>query len=145
MSINVGIVGLGFMGRRYTEFLNKLDGVHVTAVCDIRPDVARECAEMVGAQAFAEAELLATSPNVNAIFVCTPEDRHESVSLAAIGANKAVMIEKPLAHSLRSAQAIMDAAQQKGCAGDGWAPCCASSRAGQPRDVPSLLGILAMC
>jgi predicted dehydrogenase len=114
VTINAGVIGLGFMGRRYAEFLHKLEGVTVTAVCDIRPEIAQETADAVGAQVYTEAEALATAPNVDAVFICTPEDKHDAAALAAIGADKAVMIEKPVAHSLESARAIMDAAERSG-------------------------------
>jgi predicted dehydrogenase len=113
VNVKAGIVGLGFMGRRYAEFLNKLDGAEVTAICDIRQEVAAKCAEMTGARIFSDAEALATSPDVDAVFVCTPEDKHVAVALAAIGAGKAVMIEKPLAHSLEAARSIVQAARSK--------------------------------
>jgi predicted dehydrogenase len=113
VNVKAGIVGLGFMGRRYAEFLHKLRGVEITAVCDIRPEIAAECAEMTGARAFSDAEALTTSADVDAVFVCTPEDKHVAVSLAAINAGKAVMIEKPLAHSLEAANAIVEAARSK--------------------------------
>jgi predicted dehydrogenase len=113
VTIKAGIVGLGFMGRRYVEFLDKLDGVEVTAVCDIQKDIAAECAEMTGAQTFAEAEELATSRDVDAVFVCTPEHVHVDVSLAAINAGKAIMIEKPIAHTLEAARSIVAAARAK--------------------------------
>jgi predicted dehydrogenase len=114
VNIKAGIVGLGFMGQRYLEFLHRLDGVEVTAVCDIREEVARELARASDARVFAQAEDLAASAEVDAVFVCTPEDRHVEVSLAAIAAGKAVMIEKPIAHSLESASQIMQAAKSKG-------------------------------
>jgi myo-inositol 2-dehydrogenase/D-chiro-inositol 1-dehydrogenase len=117
VNVKAGIVGLGFMGRRYAEFLHKLDGVEVTAVCDIRQEIAAECAEMTGARIFLEAEDLATSPDVDAVFVCTPEDKHVAVSLTAINAGKAVMIEKPLAHSLEAARSIVEAASSKAVIG----------------------------
>ena len=114
MKIKAGVVGLGFMGRRYVEFLHKLDGVQVAAICDIRPEIVQDMAQATGAQAFSEAEALATSADVDAVFVCTPEDSHVPAALAAIGAGKAVMIEKPVAHSLQAAQMITKAAQAKG-------------------------------
>ena len=114
VNIKAGIVGLGFMGRRYAEFLHKLHNVEVSAVCDIRTDVAEEVAQLTGAQVFAEAEALATSPDVDAVFICTPEDKHLSATLAAIHAGKAVMIEKPVTHSLESAQEINEVAEAKG-------------------------------
>lgn len=114
MTISAGVVGLGLMGRRYAEFLHRLDGVELTAVCDIRKDIAQEVAQLTGAKVYTEAEELATSSDVDAVFVCTPEHVHVDASLAAINAGKAVMIEKPLAHSLESARSIIEAAESKG-------------------------------
>ena len=111
VKIRVGVVGLGFMGQHYVEFLQALEGVEVTAICDIRKEIAQNLAQATGAQIFPEAEDLATSPDVDAVFVCTPEDNHVEVSLAAIGAGKAVMIEKPVAHSLKAARLIVEASR----------------------------------
>ncbi len=114
MKIKAGVVGLGFMGRRYVQFLQRLDGVEVTAICDIRKEIAEDLAKTTGAQVLSKAEDLATSPDVDAVFVCTPEDRHVEAALAAIGAGKAVMIEKPVAHSLEAARSIAEAAKSGG-------------------------------
>ncbi len=111
MTIRAGVVGLGFMGRRYVEILHSLEGVRVAAVCDLRLELAEELAEEAEATAFVEAAELASSTEVNAVFVCTPEDRHVEASLAAIGAGKPVMIEKPVAHSMESARRIAEAAR----------------------------------
>lgn len=111
MKIRAGIVGLGFMGQRYVEFLQALEGVEVTAICDIRKEIAEDLAQSTGAQILSKAEDLASSRDVDAVFVCTPEDSHVAVSLAAIGAGKAVMIEKPVAHSLKAARLIAEAAK----------------------------------
>ncbi len=114
MTIQAGVVGLGFMGRRYVEFLHKLPGVRVAGVFDIRKDLAVDLAEEVGARAFADARDLAAANEVDAIFVCTPEDQHLEASLAAIQAKKALLIEKPVAHSLEAAEAIAGAARAGG-------------------------------
>ncbi len=114
MKIKAGVVGLGFMGRRYVEFLQRLEGVEVAAVCDIRTEIAEELAEATGAQVVQKAEDLATSRDVDAIFVCTPEDSHVRASVAALSAGKAVMIEKPVAHSLEAARLIAEAAEVSG-------------------------------
>lgn len=114
MKIKAGVVGLGFMGRRYVEFLGRLEGVDVAAVCDIRREIAEELAEATGARVVPEAEDLATSPDVDAVFVCTPEDSHVDASLAALGAGKSVMIEKPVADTLEAATSIAEAAKASG-------------------------------
>jgi len=114
MTIRAGVIGLGFMGRHYVEFLYRMNGVQVTAVCDIREDIASELAEAVGAASIPNAEDLASSADVDVVFVCTPEHHHVAASLAAINAGKAVLIEKPLAHTLGDGRAIIQAARNKG-------------------------------
>jgi UDP-N-acetylglucosamine 3-dehydrogenase len=114
MTIKAGVVGLGFMGRRYVDFLYRLEGVEVTAVCDVRSEIANETARATEARVFAAAEDLAASPDVDAVFVCTPEDRHVEPALAALRAGKAVMIEKPVAHTLEAARQIAEAAETAG-------------------------------
>ena len=113
MTIKAGVVGLGFMGQHYVQFLHKMNGVEVSAVCDIRQDVAEKLAGSTGARRFSEAEELAASPDVDAVFVCTPEGAHVEVSLAAINAGKAVLIEKPIAHTIEASQRIVAAAKAK--------------------------------
>lgn len=111
MKIRAGVVGLGFMGRRYVEFLQRLEGVEVTAVCDIRREIAEKLAKTTGARVVPEAEELCTSRDIDAVFVCTPEDSHLDASLEALSAGKAVMIEKPVADSLKAARSIAEAAE----------------------------------
>lgn len=114
MTVRAGVIGLGFMGRQYVRFLHQLAGVKVSAVCDIRQEVAQELADITGAKRFANAEELASFADVDVVFVCTPEDHHVPAALAAINAGKAVMIEKPLAHTLEAGRTIIRAARAKG-------------------------------
>ncbi len=54
MDIRAGIIGLGFMGRRYAETLARLQGVTVSAVADTRADIADEVAAATGASGDAQ-------------------------------------------------------------------------------------------
>ena len=99
------------MGQRYVEFLQRFEGVELTALCDIRTEIAEDLAKRTGAQVMSKAKDLATSQDVDAVFVCTPEDSHLDVSLAALGAGKAVMIEKPVADTLEAARSIAETAE----------------------------------
>ena len=114
MTIRAGIVGLGFMGRRYATVLSGLQGVTLTAVADGRPELAQEIATMTGARVAADGTALATAPDVDAVFVCTPEDAHADIAVAALGAGKHLLIEKPVTHDLPSAARVRDAANAAG-------------------------------
>jgi predicted dehydrogenase len=114
MTIRAGIVGLGFMGRRYATVLAGLQGVAVTTVADGRAELAGEVAAEVGARVAPDGAALATADDVDAVFVCTPEDAHAEVAVAALEAGKHVLIEKPVTHDLASAALVREAASRAG-------------------------------
>jgi predicted dehydrogenase len=84
--------------------------VTVTAVADTRRELADEVAGAVGARVAPTGEDLAAAADVDAVFVCTPEDAHVAPAVAAIEAGKAVLIEKPVAATLEDAASIRAAA-----------------------------------
>lgn len=51
--------------------------------------------------------------DVDAIYVCTPPDTHGEYSLAALGAGKHVLVEKPMAASVAECKSIIAKAQSK--------------------------------
>ena len=112
--VGLGVVGLGFMGRRYARFVNEIDGVRLAGVCDIDQGLAREVAAEFGGTAYPDPDALARAPDVAGVIVCTPEDRHDEPALAALGAGRPLLVEKPVAHSLAAARAIADAAERSG-------------------------------
>lgn len=111
MTVRAGVVGLGFMGRRYAETLARLAGVQLAAVTDILPEVAAEVAASTGARALPDAATLARDESVDAVFVCTPEDAHEAAAIAALESGKHLLVEKPISHDLASASRIRAAAR----------------------------------
>ena len=111
-AIGLGVVGLGFMGRRYAWFLSGIEGVRLAGVYDLDGDLAREVAAECGGMVYPDLDPLVAAADVAGVIVCTPEDRHLEPVLAALAAGKPVLVEKPVAHSLDAAQAIADAASR---------------------------------
>ena len=109
-AIGLGVVGLGFMGRRYARFLSGIEGVRLAGVYDLDGDLAREVAAECGGTVFPDLDSLVTALDVAGVIVCTPEDRHLEPVLAALAAGKPVLVEKPVAHTLDAAHAIAHAA-----------------------------------
>jgi predicted dehydrogenase len=112
--VRLGVIGLGFMGGRWARVLAEHDGVRLAAVSDIREEVARQEAERYGAAAVLDPLEAAARSDLDGIVVCTPEHLHTGPALAAIDAGKAVMVEKPLAHTVADAEQIRDLAAQRG-------------------------------
>jgi predicted dehydrogenase len=109
-TIGLGVVGLGFMGRRYARFLSGIEGVRLAGVYDLDGDLAREITAESGGTVYPDLDSLVSAADVAGVIICTPEDRHLEPVLAALAAGKPVLVEKPVAHTLEAAQAIADAA-----------------------------------
>ena len=60
-----------------------------------------------------DANKLINDPEVNAIYIATPPDSHETYAMAAINAGKPVYVEKPMALNYTAAQNIAQAAAAK--------------------------------
>lgn len=112
--IGMGIVGLGFMGRRYAQFVSRLEGMRVAGVYDLDGGLAERTAAEFGGQVFESVEALTGASSIDAVMVCTPEHLHVDAAVAALRAGKPTMVEKPIAHSLDAARAIADAALASG-------------------------------
>ena len=75
---------------------------------------AEDCATHDIPHCFATREELCTSPDVDAIFITSPDAMHLDDTLLAIRHGKAVLCEKPLAMNAGQAEAIADAAKAAG-------------------------------
>jgi predicted dehydrogenase len=87
----------------------------VVGVAASTPEHTRQALHRLGAEvAFATGEQLVTSDEIDVVHICTPNDLHLPLALAALGAGKHVVCEKPLAVELADAVALCDAAASAG-------------------------------
>ncbi|HEX8911346.1 MAG TPA: Gfo/Idh/MocA family oxidoreductase [Humisphaera sp.] len=129
-TVNVGIIGLGFMGRMHYDTYAKVPGANVVAVCDSDPrraagDLSGGWGNIAGAQTqrlpmdrikgYTDVAQFLADPNVQVVDVCLPTPAHLDVVTAALAAGKHVVCEKPLALSADEAAKI--AAAANGAAG----------------------------
>ncbi|MHC4993709.1 MAG: Gfo/Idh/MocA family protein [Planctomycetota bacterium] len=123
---NIGVIGLGFMGRMHLAAYNKIADATIVAVSD--QDEKRAAGDLSGGWGNIEGaveklnmksikgtidynELLGWD-DVDIVDICTPTPGHEEVALAALASGKHVICEKPLAVSLEATQRIADAAAE---------------------------------
>ena len=105
--VEVGIVGLGGIAHHHAEQLADHSAELVGGV-DIDETARREFREEWTVPT--HDDLDAIIDEIDALLVTTPNQYHEQYATAALAAGLDVLVEKPLAHSLESAERIADAA-----------------------------------
>jgi predicted dehydrogenase len=110
------LAGVGAMGSAWLDVLLSHESVEVVGLVD--PDLgrARSAAERNGLSVWIGDDLPRCLAEIESDFVldATPPDVHEAVTVAALGAGRHVLGEKPLSISIESAQRMVKAAEESG-------------------------------
>lgn len=114
--LRVGVIGAGAIAafRHLPEYAANPDVVLV-AVGDPRLERAQAAAARFGVpRAYADYHEMLAREQLDLVSVCTPNHLHAPSSIDALHAGTHVLVEKPMATTLRDADAIIAAAQQSG-------------------------------
>jgi predicted dehydrogenase len=125
--MNIGIIGLGMMGRTHYEAYQEIEGANVIAVADRNPKRASGDLSGTGGNVLkggvnqlpmdkirgtTNASELIAMKDVDIIDICVPTVEHVSVAVEALKSGKHVLCEKPLARTLGEAETIAAAARE---------------------------------
>jgi predicted dehydrogenase len=114
-TINVAIIGSGFMGAAHMDALRRVPGVNVVAIASIDTPRARELADQFGVPHVVEDwRALLDRPDVHAVHNCTPNNLHYAVNRALIEAGKHVLSEKPLTMTSEESADLVRLARERG-------------------------------
>jgi len=106
------IIGYGTMGLTHIRKLTAL-GVEIAGVVDIDP-VAREEAAEAGHHVYPHLADALADEAVDAVFICTPNEAHKPIALAALAAGKHVITEKPAMLSTEEIEEVVAAEAASG-------------------------------
>ena len=113
--LRLGIAGLGNAGHSVLRDLDKISGVVLTAVADVRKEVLESFREKSKeAQTFDSVEAMCNSREVDAVWIATPNEFHAEHTITAAGYGKHVICEKPMALSLEECDRMIEAAEGNG-------------------------------
>jgi predicted dehydrogenase len=109
--VRIGIVGAGNIGRCHADSLQDTTGGEIAAICDVHEGRAKALAKKIEApQVYTDYRDMLATGNVDAVWVCTPNNLHMPIALAAIRAGMDVVCEKPIAMNAREARRMVAAA-----------------------------------
>ena len=109
----LAIVGYGGQGVWHASWALKSDVVTLAGVYDIR-EVRMQAAREAGIIPYDSLEALLGDRDVEIVVCATPNDSHKEIVLAALGAKKHVVCEKPVALSVEDFDDMVAAAEENG-------------------------------
>src|SRR6478672_7123005 len=117
--INVGIVGNGLISAGHRGYCLTQSTTQVVALCDVNKmalDKAMAEAKAKGTtcDAYRDSRELCARPDVDAVFVTTPDHWHAAIAIDAMRNGKDVYVEKPMTLTIEEGKAMCRAAERYG-------------------------------
>jgi predicted dehydrogenase len=121
-TLNIGMIGCGFMGRAHSNAYHRVNQFFDVPYRPALKAVAARTREQVEAfaarwgweRAETDWRRLVESKEIDVIDVCSPNNTHREIALAAAAAGKMVLCEKPLAMDLADAREMTEAVEKSG-------------------------------
>lgn len=116
--IRIGSVGLGGIWKGVHEpGIRRSPDLELVAICDIDEEKLKAAGEKYGideAHRFVDYHDLINCPDVDAVDICTSNDAHFEIGMAAVEAGKPYDIEKPITMTAEEADILANATKEKG-------------------------------
>ena len=115
--LRTAIIGYGNMGSAHTACLasGRIDGLKLTAVCDINPErlaIARQ--KYPDVACFDHVDALLDSGSVDAVVVAVPHPMHAEIAMKTLRRGVHTLVEKPIDVSVSRALELRDVARGSG-------------------------------
>jgi len=127
--LRIALIGCGLMGRTHSNSYKRIGDFFpdllyrpvLKAVCSRREDKVKAFAEQWGYESYVtDWKELINRDDIDAIDICTPNDSHAEIAIAAAAAGKMILCEKPLARNVAEAKKMVDAIKKAGVANTVW-------------------------
>ena len=110
---NIGVIGCGYIAKK-AHFPNIASKYNLCAVSDTDLSRAEAVKKEYGAEyVFDDYKKLLALKELDAVHICTPNNLHAPIALEALEAGKHVLVEKPVATTVKDAEAIYRKAREK--------------------------------
>ncbi|HEX3247547.1 MAG TPA: Gfo/Idh/MocA family oxidoreductase [Chloroflexota bacterium] len=110
--MKVGVAGLGAGAIQVVAAMEDAPYVDLVAAADIRPRALEAFAQRYGGRGYGSVEELANDPDVECIWISTPNQLHCEHALTAARGGKHIVVEKPMAVTLQQAAQMVEEADR---------------------------------
>jgi len=119
--IRIGLIGCGYISKRHIQTLCLFDDMSLTAVSDLQPAKMEAAIQLYGEKEGMNKSIsrhqdyhtMLRDPNVDAVIICTLSSLHAEIAKKALIQGKHIIIEKPIALSLKEATELIQLSKQR--------------------------------
>ena len=120
-TVRVGFIGIGMRGSGAVYRYTFIDGVQITAICDLESDRVANAQKTLSDRNFPAAKeyvgedswkKLCESDDVDLVYLCTPWQMHTEMAVYAMECGKHVAIEVPAALSIKECWQLVDTSEK---------------------------------
>lgn len=113
--LKVAVIGAGSISDCHLQAYASNPDVEIYAICDLNEARAAEVAKQYNApHVFTDYKELLALPEIHSVSICTWNDSHAEISIAALDAGKNVLCEKPLCQTVEDALEVEKAVHRSG-------------------------------
>lgn len=110
--LGFGIIGCGMIARWHANAIKSIPGVRLVAVTDTYEQFRKAFAKEYEVKDFDSVEDMLKSSEIDVICICTPSGLHAPLAIQAAEAGKHVIVEKPMALTLKEADDVIKAVEE---------------------------------
>ncbi|QHW31292.1 Gfo/Idh/MocA family oxidoreductase [Paenibacillus rhizovicinus] len=112
-TIRIGVIGAGSISEMHLKSYDKNPNAKLYAICDLNEQRAQAKADKYAIpHVYTDYLELLANPEIDAISICTWNNSHAAISIAALNAGKHVLCEKPLCRTVEEALQVEQAVRQ---------------------------------
>jgi predicted dehydrogenase len=119
-TLSIALIGTKFMGRAHSNawrqaphFFDLPARIRMAVICGRDPVFTRRAAKILGWESSsADWETVVADPGIDIVDICTPNNSHAEIAIAAAHHGKAILCEKPLACTVSEAERMVAAVKR---------------------------------
>ncbi|MEK6249362.1 MAG: Gfo/Idh/MocA family oxidoreductase, partial [Planctomycetales bacterium] len=122
--LNIGLIGYGFMGRTHSNAYKRVNDFFdlpyrpvLKAICGRNEENAKAFASKWQFESVeTDWQKLIQREDIDAVDICTPNNKHAEIAIAAAKAGKMILCEKPLSMTVAQGEEMVKAVEEAGVA-----------------------------
>ncbi|HNS31925.1 MAG TPA: Gfo/Idh/MocA family oxidoreductase [bacterium] len=112
--LKVGVIGAGFIGTYHARIYAESFGAELKAIADVDKSRGQEFKKNFGCAFYTDYREMLAKEDLDAVDICLPDDNHVGPAVAAAKAGKHILLEKPMARTVKDCKKIKEACDKYG-------------------------------